>query len=223
MADKKSVTHAYNVDFLNVVFAASSVFLFVTVIWMVWDDFDREWKDYQRRFVALESEVTGLDLQTAREGVDEQRLEELRSGRAAAEQALASSQQQVDELDGQLAEIEADLYLANQNYNFQKADYDVARYAFEEHVAEHPEDAAEDRPAIDAMYTRWIELGLEVETLTAQRDAVRAQRSEFTGGVSDADAAIGEMNAETTRLEERLAVLEVDLVNDGPVTFVLDV
>ena len=44
MADKKSVGHAYNVDFLNVVFAASSLFLFLSVIWMVWDDFDRDWK-----------------------------------------------------------------------------------------------------------------------------------------------------------------------------------
>ena len=32
MADKKSVGHAYNVDFLNVVFAASSLFLFLSVI-----------------------------------------------------------------------------------------------------------------------------------------------------------------------------------------------
>jgi len=52
MADKKSVGHAYNVDFLNVVFAASSLFLFLSVIWMVWDDFDREWKNTQRRHLA---------------------------------------------------------------------------------------------------------------------------------------------------------------------------
>jgi hypothetical protein len=29
MAEKKGVGHAYNVDFLNVVFAASSLFLFL--------------------------------------------------------------------------------------------------------------------------------------------------------------------------------------------------
>src|SRR2546429_9883652 len=57
MAEKKSVGHAYNVDFLNVVFAASSIFLFVCVVWMVWDDFDREWKNTQRRFTQLEMEV----------------------------------------------------------------------------------------------------------------------------------------------------------------------
>ena len=50
MAEKKGVGHAYNVDFLNVVFAASSIFLLLSTVWMVWDDFDREWKNTQRRF-----------------------------------------------------------------------------------------------------------------------------------------------------------------------------
>ena len=59
MADKKSVGHAYNVDFLNVVFAASSLFLFLSVIWMVWDDFDREWKKKQREFAQLETQDGG--------------------------------------------------------------------------------------------------------------------------------------------------------------------
>jgi len=65
MADKKSVGHAYNVDFLNVVFAASSLFLFLSVVWMVWDDFDRDWKKTQREFSRLETQVTQLNLQQA--------------------------------------------------------------------------------------------------------------------------------------------------------------
>ena len=58
--------HAYNVDFLNVVFAASSIFLFVSVIWMVWDDYDREWKNRQRQFVELETEVAQTNLERRR-------------------------------------------------------------------------------------------------------------------------------------------------------------
>ena len=61
-AEKKSVGHAYNVDFLNVVFAASSIVLFVCTVWMVWDDFDREWKNTQRQFTQLELEVTRQQL-----------------------------------------------------------------------------------------------------------------------------------------------------------------
>ena len=70
MADKKSVGHAYNIDFLNVVFAASGLFLFFSSVWMVWDDYDREWKGYQRQFVLLETEVTpgraGVGIQPGR-------------------------------------------------------------------------------------------------------------------------------------------------------------
>jgi hypothetical protein len=65
MAEKKSVGHAYNVDFLNVVFAASSLFLFLSVIWMVWDDFDRDWKKTQRHFAELEMQVTQANLAQA--------------------------------------------------------------------------------------------------------------------------------------------------------------
>ena len=94
MPDKKSIGHAYNVDFLNVVFAASSLFLFVTSIWLIWDDFDREWKGYQRRFIALESEVTQLNLAAERATVDQQRLDELSNERATAEQELVSNRDQ---------------------------------------------------------------------------------------------------------------------------------
>src|SRR5204862_458474 len=65
MAEKKGVGHAYNVDFLNVVFAASSLFLFFSVVWMVWDDFDRDWKNTQRQFAQLEYQVTQASLQQA--------------------------------------------------------------------------------------------------------------------------------------------------------------
>ena len=214
MADKKSIGHAYNIDFLNIVFAASSLFMFFTTIWMVWDDFDREWKGYQRQFVLLEAEVTQLNLQAAQGDVDGQRLDALRGERAAAEQQLAANQTQVDQLQAQLDEVEAESYIANQAYNFLKANYDVERYAYEELQEEDPEEAAEVRPSIDDMYNRWVEMGLEVEALTAQRDELRARIGEFTRGVTDADDAIREITTETTRLEDRLAVLEVDLVND---------
>ena len=214
MADKKSVGHAYNVDFLNVVFAASSLFLFYTTIWMVFDDFDREWKGYQRNFVLLEGYVTSLNLQAAQAGIDQERLQQLNADRAQAEQLLVANQAQVASLEDQLADVEADYYLTNQEYNFLKADYDVERYAYEELREEHPEEAEEVRPAIEDMYDRWVELGIEVEELTARRDDLRAQIGEYTGGVADADTEIRELTAEATRLADRVAELEVDFIGD---------
>ena len=214
MANKKSVGHAYNVDFLNVVFAASSLFLFVTIIWMVFDDFDREWKGYQRQFVALEQYVTSLNLQAEEAGIDQGRLDQLNSERAQAEQSLASSQAQVAELQGQLDDVNAEFYITNQAYNFLKANYDVERYTYEELREEHPEEAAEVLPEVEAMYNRWVELGVEVEEVTARRDALRAEIGEYTGGVSDADDEIRVLTGEAERLRERVSELQVDFVGD---------
>ena len=85
MAEKKGVGHAYNVDFLNVVFAASSLFLFLSVVWMVWDDYDRDWKNTQRRFADLEYQVTQAQLRQATAAQDKTKLAQLQAQRQAAE------------------------------------------------------------------------------------------------------------------------------------------
>src|SRR5215831_6787154 len=98
MAEKKNVGHAYNVDFLNVVFAASSLFLFLSVVWMVWDDFNREWKNTQRQFANLQYQVTQAQLQQANRAVDQNKLKQLQSQEQSAQQKIAANQKTVDDL-----------------------------------------------------------------------------------------------------------------------------
>ena len=100
MAEKKGVGHAYNVDFLNVVFAASSIFLFLSVIWMVWDDFDRDWKKTQRQFANLEYQVTQAQLDAAGKSVDKNKLAQLQAQEAEARKSVDANQQKLDELEG---------------------------------------------------------------------------------------------------------------------------
>ena len=214
MADKKSVGHAYNIDFLNVVFAASSLFLFFSSIWMVWDDYDREWKGYQRQFVLLETEVTQAGLTAAQGDVDQAELTRLQNERASAEQTMASNQARIDELQAQLDDVEAELYRVNQEWQFTKANYDVERYAFEEHQDHDPQLAAEERPAIDARYQEWLDLGMQVDALSTERDGIRAQIGEFTGEVAALDQQIRDLTTETTRLETRLDDLAPSIVTN---------
>src|SRR3989441_573164 len=98
MAEKKGVGHAYNVDFLNVVFAASSLFLFLSVVWMVWDDYDRDWKNTQRRFEQLEVQVTQAQLQQAGRAVDRNKLQQLQAQLQTAQKNVSANQKKVDEL-----------------------------------------------------------------------------------------------------------------------------
>src|SRR5258706_2931354 len=107
MAEKKAVGHAYNIDFLNVVFAASSIFLFLTTVWMVWDDFDREWKGTQRRFNQLQIEVTNAQLQQTERGVNKAKLTAMQQQLAAARQSEQTNKAKIDEIQAQIAEADA--------------------------------------------------------------------------------------------------------------------
>ena len=48
----------YNIDRLNMIFAIASCVLLLALIWLVADDYSREWKNYQRKFRELEIEKT---------------------------------------------------------------------------------------------------------------------------------------------------------------------
>ena len=85
--------HAYDISGLNVVFALSSIALFVTTVWMIWHDYSREWKGYQREFVSLERETAQRLLEEAQVSVDPIELERLEEQLAVADTALAQNQQ----------------------------------------------------------------------------------------------------------------------------------
>src|SRR4051812_18481957 len=114
MAEKKAVGHAYNVDFLNVVFAASSIFMLLVTVWMVWADFDREWKGTQRRFNALQIEVTNAQLKQTQQGVNKAKLQQLQQQLAAAHQSEQTNKAKIDEIQKKLADVDARLYRATQ-------------------------------------------------------------------------------------------------------------
>src|SRR3954465_8764919 len=112
MAEKKGLGHAYNVDFLNVVFAASSPFLFLSVIWMVWDDYDREWKNTQRQFTQLEYQVTQAQLQAAQRGVDKGKLAALQAQAQAQQKNVDANKAKVQELQNKIKDVDTRLFKA---------------------------------------------------------------------------------------------------------------
>src|SRR5262245_1071834 len=213
MAEKKGVGHAYNVDFLNVVFAASSLFLFLSVIWMVWDDFDREWKNTQREFVELETAITEANRAKAAKAVDQNKIKQLQAQKAAAEKTVAANQAKVDELEDRQADLESRLYRENQKYQFAKAKLDSGRYDFEaKRVA--GQAGADDEAAIKEQENRVRELNLVVEKTTAEANAVRGELGKFTGQVTEFQKQIDELNTEQSRLAKRLDVLAPSVLKD---------
>ena len=214
MAEKKSVGHAYNIDFLNVWFAASSVLLFVAVIWMVWDDFDREWKNTQRRFAQLEYQVTRASLQQAARSVDRGKLGELQGVRTAARRNVAANQAKVAELTARLAQINGRLYRENQDFQFTKATYDVDRYAFEVARAAGDPRAQTMGEGVAALEQRMTELALIVETSNAERAGINKELDEYTGRIETVQKELDALTADFGRLRKLAAVQAPSAVKD---------
>ena len=214
MAEKKGVGHAYNVDFLNVVFAASSLFLFLSAVWMVWDDYNREWKNFQRRFANLEYEVTRQSLQKAVRDVDKNKLAQLQAQEAAARKNVSANQAKVDELQAKQKEVEARLFRATADFQYMKATYDQDRYAFEASRANGDPSAAKKQQLVQEEARRMEELNLAREKTEAEKADIQKQLGQYTGQVATLAKQLDELQAEQTRLNKRLVVIAPSLVKD---------
>src|SRR5499427_2611558 len=216
MAEKKGVGHAYNVDFLNVVFAASSLFLFLSVIWMVWDDFDREWKNTQRRFAQLEYQVTQAQREQAVRSIDRNKLGQLEAQRKTSEQNIAANQKKVDDLQAQLKDADNKLLRATLDYNYMKATYDQDRYDFETTREADPKSSATARKQknTEDEAKQLNDLNLAMEKAIADKAAVQAQLGQYTGQAAAAEKQVDDLRTEQTRLGKRLDVLAPSVTKD---------
>jgi len=202
MAEKKGVGHAYNIDFLNVVFAASSIFLLLSTVWMVWDDFDRDWKNTQRRFAQLQYDVTRAQYRAAARAVDANKLRGLRAQLQAAEKNVSANQAKVDDLQKTLDGIEIRLDRAGRDYQYIKATYEHDRYDFESARAANLSSATKKGEAVVEEAKQLKDLDLAVQALTAERNAARQNLSQYTGVVGTIGKQIEEMRADQMRLRK---------------------
>ena len=219
MAEKKGIGHAYNVDFLNVVFAASSLFLFLSVVWMVWDDYNRDWKNTQQRFVQLQIQVTQAQLQQAGQSVDKNKLQQLEAQLKTAQASVTANQQKVDELQAKLADVNNRLFRATTNFQTMKATYDQDRYDFEaSRIAGSPSVAGKQKVAADEAQ-RLNELDLEMQKVTAEKATIQNDLAQYTGAVSTVQKQIEDITADQTRIRKLLDAMAPsvkDYVRNAP-------
>jgi hypothetical protein len=216
MAEKKGVGHAYNVDFLNVVFAASSIFLFLSVIWMVWDDFDRDWKKTQRQFANLEYQVTLAQRAQAVRAVDRNKIQQLEAQRKASEQLVVANQKKVDELQAKLKDADNAVLRATLDYNYMKATYDQDRYDYETTRVADPNGSGTKKKQqnVDDEAKKLNELNLAMEKAIADKAEVQKQLGQYTGQAVAAQKQIEDLNTEQERLGKRATVLAPSAVKD---------
>lgn len=195
----------YNILKLNRWFALSSLVFIAIWILVFVDDYQRSWKRFQQEFRHLEIEKVRGDIQSETDVLEAK--DEYRSLNDELEQAqseLETRQGEVQDLEQQIADLEADKYRLTQNYQFAKAELDVAKFEYEE--------ALHGRGDLEAAAARFS----AEQELTAERDlmvegvdgkleaAVQALRS-LRSTVKGARDALGILSRRRDLMERKLA------------------
>ncbi len=84
----------------------------------VLQDYSREWKQYQREFNQLSVRNTVDDVLTAADSIDTAKRDELQKSLAAAEESEKQNNAQINEIEEQIASLNARWIRADQDYRF---------------------------------------------------------------------------------------------------------
>src|SRR4029453_1427487 len=131
--------------------APPSIGLLVVFSLMVWADYDREWKKYQKKFTDLEASVTKKQIQEAEGKVDAGRRAELEQKLAPGKPEMDAHRSEVKKAEGDVARIEGEWYRVDQDYRFTKAEIDVAKYDYEEEAHHGAKGAGKKKEKLDAL------------------------------------------------------------------------
>jgi mono/diheme cytochrome c family protein/predicted nucleic acid-binding Zn-ribbon protein len=205
---------------LNVVFALTSILMLVVFSWMIWADYDREWKKHQLEFTRLEVTRTEEEIQKALGKVDAKRRQELEGKLVQAKQEAAARRKEIDQAEDELNKLDGEWYRVDQDYRFTKAKIDVARFNYEESTETHRGSAEKRKKELDDLEQRWKELRADLEDVEGRRAAGRAKLDGLQKTKLDAEALEKELYTDRDRLEERLHKIQpgfVSFVRNMPV------
>ena len=193
-------------------FAISSLLLFVFTVWMIVDDYNREWRRYQRGFTRLSVLQTELDRQAAAGAIDVAAVNALSAEIEAARVRIAENAATLSEVESRLEALNDEFYSTNQAHLFARAEYDVERYDYEEAVANDPENAEPLRVIAE---NRLADINQNLEDVERLQIAIEETTTELDGYIGERDRLSSERDglvAEATQLEAAIVTLDPGLI-----------
>ncbi len=193
-------------------FGISSVLMLLVTLWMLMDDFGRDWKGYQREFFDLRQKKYDEWIDAAKKNVDEASLKTLQEKVGASVKATEGHQKDIDKLEGELVQLKTKEKIATVKYQAAKGVWDVEKYEYEAHFGHYDAEGHPDKIGPKGAKA--------LQTLQAHWDDVLKLRGAANGFTQQVDAKqkeIETITAEKTAAEKELKVARasLDVLLDG--------
>ena len=205
----------YSVHKTTIWFAVSSIFLLVSLVLMLVQDYSREWKRWQEKFVAYERQKVEQELKKAEASVDPKQLEELEAQLAEARADFDQNKAQYQKLIQEKTANDVALKVAQTRYQDLKQFYDSYKFFLEEHRAHHDEKTARAYEAkIKKLEPDFEKVKLNQEQAEKRNDDIVAQMDSLKATEKQIEKSINQLLRDQKQLEIKLKKLEPSAVRE---------
>ena len=194
----------YNILKLNKWFAISS--LLFTFVWLLVfaNDFNRQWKPYQKTFRKLEIEKIRLDLSAAeKELASNEKYDLVSSELQDAENELSSNEDKLNSFQITIDTLKAEQYRMNQLYQFSKALYDAQKYTVEQAMFGHGEKQVE-AAKLNRLKEETLTFKMDLESIESYLETEEESVKKIQSNVKKAKDRVGRVKRSKVLLERRL-------------------
>jgi cbb3-type cytochrome oxidase cytochrome c subunit len=214
MTDLQKDERYYKINTLNKWFMICCLVLFLSLVWTLLDDYFREWKGYQRDFRGMEVETTRSAISEKMSEVEEQEeYQDLATRLEEANTVFEEKSVELVEAKSKLSEIEERQYRDTQAARFVVADYDVAKYQYEQAVARGAGSVERTKNRLDELNQRKNELRLLSES--SERDMIEQQAviDAFSTDINEIQRDINVITKEVNNLQIKLSVVDLEAMS----------
>ncbi|MEO6325639.1 MAG: hypothetical protein ABIT01_06380, partial [Thermoanaerobaculia bacterium] len=124
------IDHHYNIAKLTKVFAITSLLVIPVFGWMTWQDYGRDWKSWQKKFIENDRQKTKAALDAAAAKIDPAMEASFIEKKREGARALRRHRAELGKAEDRDRKAEGRWYLSDQVFRFNKAEMDTARYDF---------------------------------------------------------------------------------------------
>ncbi len=204
----------YSVSKTFVWFAIVSLILLAGLLAIVFLDYDREWKHWQKKFIELKVQKTKEELQKTDQAIDKKRLETLTKELTAAQASAKAHRADVEKVRQEIDALDSKIVRTRTGYQDLKQYQSSYKYFIEEYAQTKDPRADDVLKKLAELEPKIMEVKNELDDLEKQKELKEMAAQEFSAKEKSVQKEIDKILEEKTRMEGKLKKITPTLAKD---------